>query len=173
MGYSWSVRKRQIILLVHNLRSALNVGSIMRTADGFGVNLIIFCGYTPYPKHKNDNRLPHIADKNDNQISKTALGAEKNVEWKHSNDILTEIKALKDKGTLVVALERTPKSVALQNFKSSSDIGVILSNEVHGLEKEIQENVDFILEIPMIGQKESFNVAAACAIALYHLKYIA
>jgi len=162
-----------VVIVAHNLRSTHNVGSILRTADGLGVEKIYLTGYTPYPTVDGDSRLPHLAAKIDKQIAKTALGAEKSVTWEYSDQLESVIKKLKSSDYKVVALEQSPKSIPLDEFKASGRVAVIVGREVEGLEPEVLNLVDTIIEIPMHGQKESFNVAIAAAIAAYYLKKLA
>lgn len=160
----------KIVLVVYNVRSAHNVGSILRTADGLGIAWVYLTGYTPYPTSSDDVRLPHMAVKTQRQISKTALGAENFVKWTHAEDIAALIGDLK-KNHLVVALEQTAKATRLQDFKTSKNIALVVGSEIGGLDKSVLDLCDEHLKIPMSGKKESFNVAVAAAIALYHLKY--
>lgn len=160
-----------IVLVVHNVRSAHNVGSLLRTADGLGISRVYLTGYTPYPLSKDDIRLPHIATRVDHQIQKTALGAEKNVGWVHRQDIGSLIGILKNQEYKVVALEQTKNATDLKGFMPASDLALVVGSEVGGLDKSVLNMCDRHLQIPMSGQKESFNVAVAAAIALYHLKY--
>lgn len=160
-------------MIAHNIRSVHNVGSILRTADGFGTDKVFFTGYTPYPRQDNETRLPHNVDRIDSQISKTALGAEKTVDWEARPNILSLIRELRNKGFAIASLEQNPKSLNLERFKSNANVALVLGSEVEGTENNILKEVDFILEIPMSGTKESFNVGVSCGIALYHLKHIA
>lgn len=162
----------KIVLIAHNLRSALNVGSLLRTAEGLGVEIVYLTGYTPYPVALNDERLPHIAHKTDRQIAKTALGAEKLVNWQHRNEILAVIEKLKRQKFTVVALEQAPDSIKLFDFKPPSKVAIIVGREVEGVEPEILAACDHILEIPMLGKKESFNVVQATAMALYQFRFV-
>ncbi len=159
---------REIILIAHNLRSTHNVGSLLRTADGLGVSKVYLTGYTPYPLAENDKRMPHEAKKLDAQIQKTALGAEKTVDWHQRSDIDSLIAELKKAGYKVAALEQAEGSISLNTFKPPEMLAIILGREVEGLESEVLDLCDFALEIPMKGQKESFNVVQAAAMALYH-----
>jgi 23S rRNA (guanosine2251-2'-O)-methyltransferase len=163
---------RKLVLVAHNLRSAHNVGSLLRTAEGLGVGKVWLTGYSPYPLSDEDGRLPHLARKTHNQIAKTALGAEKVVPWQHSEDIETVIADLKSRGFTVAGLEQTPAAVPLPGFKPPAKLAIIVGREVEGLEPEILALCDTVLEIPMPGRKESFNVAAAAAMALYHARFI-
>ena len=159
----------KITLLLHNIRSTHNVGSIFRTAEGFGVERIVLSGYTPYPRlTSGDTRLPHIAEKLDRQIHKTALGAEKLVPFEYVEN--TEQWIDNYRGP-VVALEQTPSSVHLQDFTSPDEFALLLGEEVHGITPDLLEKCDSAVEIPMRGQKESFNVSVACGIALYGLLF--
>lgn len=158
-----------ITLILHNIRSTHNVGSIFRSAEGFGVRHIILSGYTPYPSIAGDTRLPHIAAKLTAQIHKTALGAETIVPFEYINDIDVKIHSLKQNGALLYALEQHAGSVPLKSFTPASEFVLILGEEVDGISKQIIDQCDEILEIPMHGQKESFNVSVAAGIALYAL----
>lgn len=161
---------KELILIAHNLRSAHNVGSLLRTADGLGVHTVYLTGYTPYPQTAHDARLPHLALKTSNQIHKTALGAEKTVSWKHApiNQVLSELRGF---GYIVAALEQHPGSIPLMNYVVPDKLAVLVGREVEGVEPDILETCDVIIEIPMNGAKESFNVSQAAAMALYHCKY--
>lgn len=162
---------RRIVLLVHNVRSTHNVGSLLRTSDGFGIEKVYLCGYTPYPTLKNDSRLPHLQRSISQRIHKTALGAEQSVVVDHTSNIKKLIRGLKNAGFTVAALEQTLKAKELTEFKAKADIALLVGEETKGLPKELLVLTDLALEIPMLGQKESFNVAVAAAIALYHLRY--
>jgi 23S rRNA (guanosine2251-2'-O)-methyltransferase len=166
------MKKRRLELIVHNVRSAHNVGSILRTADGFGVDKVYLTGYTPYPTTGNDQRLPHHRDKTTGMINKTALGAEKSLSWQHLKDPLPLIKGLAE-NNLIIALEQIERASAINDFKTDEDVVLIVGNEIGGLEPEVLELAATHLQIPMLGKKESYNVSVAAAIALYHLKFIA
>jgi tRNA G18 (ribose-2'-O)-methylase SpoU len=159
-----------IILLAHNIRSTYNVGSLLRSADGFGVDQIIFSGYSPYPTLSNDQRLPHIRDKLTQQIHKTALGAEKTIPCSYDKSPLATIADLHQSGYTVAALEQTPNSVLLPTYNPPAKLALLLGEEVHGIEPELLAQCDIALEIPMYGSKESFNVSVATGIALYALR---
>jgi 23S rRNA (guanosine2251-2'-O)-methyltransferase len=162
---------RNLVLIAHNLRSTHNVGSLIRTADGLGVKQVLLTGYTPYPLTENDERLPHSAQKIDRQIAKTSLGAEKTVDWQHADRIEEVFKDLKEQGFTIAALEQGPGSINLSDFQPPAKLVLIVGREVEGLEPAVLESSDLILEIPMSGHKESFNVAQAAAMALYHCRY--
>lgn len=162
---------REIVVIAHNIRSAHNIGSLLRTCDAMGVKEVILSGYTPYPKARHDDRLPHIADKVNGQIVKTALGAEKSQSWRHA-PVIGEVleKASKD-GYTLCSLEQSKGSIALDKFKPPKKAALILGNEVAGLEKAVLDKSDYIVEILMLGQKESLNVIQAAAIALYAFRF--
>lgn len=163
---------REIILIAHNLRSTHNVGSLLRTAEGLGVQKVILSGYTPHPQHTNDRRLPHEAAKISRAITKTALGAEKLVRWEHHGDILPVLKKLKKQGYTIAAVEQTEHSRELPSYHAPEKIVLLVGREVEGIEPEIVDACDIALEIPMFGKKESYNVVQAAAMALYHCRFI-
>ena len=161
-----------LVLIAHNLRSSHNVGSLLRTAEGLGVEAVYLTGYTPYPAMSDDTRLPHLAAKIDKQISKTALGADKTVDWRHEEKIDPIITKLKQQGFVVAALEQAPGSVKLPDYKALDKVAVVVGREVEGIEPEVLRLCDTVLEIPMFGKKESFNVVQATAMALYHIRFM-
>lgn len=158
---------RDIVLLAHNIRSTHNVGAFLRTCDGFGVRKLIFSGYTPYPTLEDDTRLPHFADKITRQIHKTALGAEVTVPFERYE--LPPIAQLKAEGYAIVGLEQDERSVMLPDYRVPDKVALFLGNEIDGIYPEYRDQCDALVEIPMHGHKESFNVSVACGIALYHL----
>lgn len=156
----------RITLILHNIRSTHNVGAIFRTAEGFGVEEIIFTGYTPYPATQKDERLPHIAEKISRQIHKTALGTETTVPFRHY-DTIDEFLATTT--VPIVALEQADTSVSLRVYTPPSEFALLLGEEINGVDPTLLEKCSAIIEIPMKGQKESFNVSVATGIALYAL----
>lgn len=156
-----------ITLILHNIRSTYNVGSIFRTAEGFGVKKIILSGYTPYPYFDGDKRLPHVADKITKQIHKTALGAETMISFEYIDDLE---KWLKKSMLPLIALEQDARSKSIREFMPPEKFALLLGEEVHGIEGALLGKCEAILEIPMVGRKESFNVSVAAGIALYSLK---
>lgn len=173
----------EITVIAHNIRSTHNVGAIFRTCEGFGIKHLILSGYTPYPdlslnqtapmcayigdvQTTDDPRLPHIRDKLTRDIHKTALGAEALVPFSYYDDLSTWL----DSNTLpLVALEQASGSVPIYNFDPPDEFALLLGEEVNGIATELLERCDHIVEIPMQGQKESFNVSVAAGIALYAL----
>ncbi len=160
-----------ISIIAHNIRSTHNVGSILRTADGFGVDKVFITGYSPYPKATSDQRLPHIAEKLDKQIDKTSLGAQHSVPWEHRDDPYEIISELRSGGTKIIGLEQSPTSVPLPEFEVPQNVAILLGEEVSGIEANLLELCDKVVEIPMFGKKESFNVSVATAICLYRFRF--
>jgi 23S rRNA (guanosine2251-2'-O)-methyltransferase len=159
-----------IILVLVDIRSTHNVGSLLRLADCFGTEQVIFTGYTPYPKIPDDKRLPHLINKITSSIHKTALGAEANLPMTVTANINEAIKSLKNRGYQIAAIEQSPNSVNLSEFTLKQPTALLLGNEVTGLPTQILNACDKILEIPQFGKKESLNVSTAAAIALYSLR---
>lgn len=157
----------EIIVIAHNIRSTHNVGSLFRTAEGFGISKIILSGYSPYPLLANDSRLPHIANKLTAQIHKTALGAETMVPFEHQE--VLDLDTIKHNGFTIVALEQDERSVMLNDYIPPAKIALLLGEEVSGIAEEWRNQSDAFVEIPMQGKKESFNVSVAAGIALYGL----
>lgn len=128
-------------------------------------------GYTPYPHLKNDQRLPHLSDKIAKDIHKTALGAEDLVAWSRVEHVLDVIAELQADGYKVFALEQTKTAKSLPAFDAPAKCALVVGREVEGLETDVIRASDGELEIPMAGQKESFNVVQAAAMALYECIY--
>lgn len=162
--------KCKLVLIAHNLRSAHNVGSLLRTADGLGIERIYLSGYTPYPASADDERLPHLRAKITRRINKTSLGAEKSTSWSYEPDIFVLLTKLKSEKYTVAALEQTPSAVALHSYKVPDRIAIIVGREVEGIEKKVLDFSDVHIQIPMKGKKESLNVSIAAAISLYLVK---
>lgn len=142
-----------IIALLENIRSAYNVGSFFRTADGAGVQKLILAGITPTPPH--------------NGIAKTALGAENAVAWEHTWRTLEMLKALKEEGYAIVVVEKTAQAQDFQTFDYPSQTCLVFGHEVDGVSDQVLALADATLQIPMRGIKESLNVSSAFAIVAY------
>ena len=164
---------RELVLVVDNVRSTHNVGSFFRTCDGLGVQKIMLCGITPYPKKTKDERLPYLADKINKQIAKTALGAEKTVTWEYIKDTTEALSLLKKQGFQIIVLEQTSNAVDLSILSVKNKVAIVVGNEIDGVANEIIQQADICTEIVMRGQKESLNVSVATGIALYYLHTIA
>jgi len=160
-----------IRLILSDIRSTHNVGSIMRTADASAVELIYACGYTPYPTAPDDPRPGHVAWANTSAIAKTALGAEQTVPVLHIPDTLTALSEAKRDGFKIIVIEQSEKSLNLYHYRPEGPVALVLGNEVTGLSEAILSAADAVLEIPMLGRKESLNVSVAAAIAMYQLRF--
>lgn len=158
-------------ILLADIRSCHNVGAILRTADAVGVEEVVFCGYTPYPRLSNDSRPEHIIGKNTRAIAKTSLGAEGSLAMRHEPDLEEAIRLERNRGCHVAALERSKVSTDLFTFTPPPRISLILGNETEGIDPGILSACDSVLAIPMLGHKESLNVSVAAGVALYQLVY--
>ena len=150
-----------LILILPDIRSAVNVGAIFRTADAIGVEKIYLTGCTPCPVDQFGRIESHIA--------KSALGAETWIKWEYKNTLLPLIKKLKKDGYQIVALEQDNDSIDYRKFKRTSKMVLIPGPEVNGLDKKILKECDKIIEIPMYGKKESLNVSVALGVALFRI----
>jgi tRNA G18 (ribose-2'-O)-methylase SpoU len=154
-----STAKREMAVLLDNIRSAWNVGSILRSADGFDFSHVYLCGITPTPDHE--------------AVIKTSLGAENTVPWSYHKDAVKLAKGLRKTGHGIYALEENERAVELNQVTSLSQSSIlIVGNEVTGVDPELLDVCDQILYIPMLGEKRSFNVAIAFGIAAYALSII-
>lgn len=164
----------RLVLVLDNIRSTYNVGAILRTAEGFGVDRVILSGYTPRVHDK--TLLPHLRDKLDREIHKTALGAEDMLEIYSSGDIFSDLLKMKKQGWQIVGLENNIENVPIFKLNDkrlgkelTDKIVLILGEEVNGINNSLYDIIDLFVEIPMKGQKESFNVSVAAGISLYGL----
>lgn len=155
---------RELSLILYNIRSAYNVGAILRTADGAGVRRVYLCGCTPTPVDRFGRKRPDIA--------KVALGAEDAVVWEYTEDVAPLMERLRGAGVRVVALEQDPRSVPYTALSLDMPTALILGEEVHGVPSGILAYCDTIIEIPMCGTKESLNVSVAAGIVMYQLANI-
>lgn len=149
----------KIFAILHNIRSCYNVGAIFRTADAILIEKIYLTGYTPTPI------------KNPEKIKKTALGAENFVNWEYQKNISRVIKKLKKEKIKVIALETEESAIPYFKFKPKFPLAILVGNEFRGIDKRILKKADFILKIPMLGKKESLNVAVAFSILAYYLRF--
>lgn len=149
--------KLPLMVVLDNVRSMHNVGSVFRTADAFLLNGIYLCGYTPQPPHRD--------------IQKTALGATETVAWTYAQDIADAIRELKELGYKIWAVEQTVDSIPLQDFNPGAQdkIALILGNEVEGVGEQVLALCDGVLEIPQFGTKHSLNVSVAAGIVLWEV----
>ena len=152
-------KSREIRLLLDNIRSVHNVGSIFRTAEAGGVSMIYCLGTTPLPVDRFNNPRKDLV--------KVALGAEKLIPWQSVKNGKKLIESLKKEGFKILALEQAPGSIDYRNVKKFNKVLIILGNEVVGVSKKLLDLADIVAEIPMKGQKESLNVSVAVGIMIF------
>ena len=147
--------KIPVVVVLDSIRSALNVGSIFRTADAFCIEEIILCGFTATPPHK--------------EINKTAIGATESVSWSYYENIVDALKKLKSENYTIIGIEQTDKSIPLNDFSIVNEIkyALIFGNEVDGISDDIIPLLDTSIEIPQYGTKHSLNVAVCAGILIY------
>lgn len=147
--------KLPIVVVLDNVRSMHNIGSVFRTSDGFAIEGIYLCGITARPPHR--------------EIEKTALGATQSIDWIYSQDITETIKTLKDKGYTIIAIEQADDSMMLHDFKPTNSVkyALIFGNEVNGVSTEAMQLIDRCIEIPQFGTKHSFNIVVSAGIVLW------
>ena len=151
-----SSEKLPLVVVLDNVRSLYNVGSVFRTSDAFRVAGVILCGITATPPHS--------------EIHKTALGAEDSVSWKHFKDTMEAVQWLRDEGYTLLAIEQCEGSTMLQDFspEEGSKYAVILGNEVKGVQQCVVDSCDGCIEIPQFGTKHSMNVSVTAGIVIWH-----
>lgn len=146
--------RKDFILWLHDIRSLHNVGAAFRNADAFGIHELWLSGFTPTPPRP--------------EITKTAIGAEEHVSWKKIENVVEQIRQLKEDGYKILALEQTSDSVPIHDFEISDDpVCLILGNEVTGVDEQLLPEIDGAVEIPQFGMKHSLNVSVASGVALY------
>lgn len=155
------MEKMQKILILPDIRSAINVGAIFRTADAVGIDKIYLSGFTPRPTDKFGRIQKDIA--------KSALGAETWVPWEYQKNLSNIISKLKKNGYKIIAIEQDGRAMDYRKVKVPSKVAIIVGPEVTGLPKKVLDKCDIIAEIPMHGKKESLNVSVATGIALFRL----
>lgn len=151
-----------IVVVLDNVRSAHNVGSVFRTSDSFKVDKVFLCGICPVPPSA--------------EIHKSGLGAEDSVGWEHCEDTMVAVERLRDEGYTIVSVEQTVNSVKLDRFKpyatqesAEGTYALIFGNEVDGVSQEVVDASDFSLEIPQFGMKHSLNISVSAGVVLWHL----
>jgi len=149
------------VVVLDNIRSIHNVGSIFRTSDALGVDKIYLCGCTPTPIDRFGRARQDLA--------KVALGAEKDIAWEYFVDTKKILKKLKKDGFQIIAVEQDKKSVDFKKIKIKYPVAIVMGNEVDGIDKKTLALCDVIAEIPMVGKKESLNVSVSFGIAAYSL----
>ncbi|HBH23550.1 MAG TPA: RNA methyltransferase [Cytophagales bacterium] len=151
-----NMRKNPIVIVLDNVRSAHNVGSVFRTADAFAIEKIYLCGITATPPHR--------------EINKTALGSTEAVEWEHADSTEAAIRKLQALNYEIAALEQADLSVSLDQFEANPNqkYALVFGNEVYGVEDHVVKAADHVVEIPQYGTKHSLNVSVSVGIALWH-----
>jgi len=149
--------KTPIIVVLDNIRSLNNIGSVFRTSDAFLVEKIYLCGITAKPPHRD--------------IHKTALGATESVDWEYKKDTRTLVNDLKNQGVKVAAIEQVENSIMLDKFvpEPNKKMAIIFGNEVKGVQQEVVSESDYCIEIPQIGTKHSLNISVSCGVVLWDL----
>ena len=148
--------KLPVIILLDNVRSLNNIGSVFRTADAFMVEAVFLCGITAKPPHR--------------EIHKTALGATDSVNWKYFDSTIQALEMLKEKGYSIIALEQVEGAMSLESFNPdpSGSYAFVFGHEVKGVDQEVVDKCDLVLEIPQFGTKHSFNIAVSAGMVLWH-----
>ena len=153
--------KKQAIVVLDNIRSKQNVGSIFRTSDCAGISKIYLCGTTPCPTDRFGREVKEIA--------KTALGAEKSIEWEYVKSMSTVLKKLKKENCQIIAIEQAKNSIDYKKVKPRYPVAFVVGNEVTGISKSVLKFCDIVVEIPMRGTKESLNVSVAFGAAIFRI----
>lgn len=150
------VDKIPLVIVLDNVRSEMNVGSVFRTADAFVINSVYLCGITSQPPRP--------------EIHKTALGAEESVEWHYCADTMQAVDQLRCKGYKICSIEQVHGSTSLEQFiiKPGEKYAVVFGNEVKGVQQEVVDNSDCCIEIPQLGTKHSLNIANTASIVMWH-----
>jgi tRNA G18 (ribose-2'-O)-methylase SpoU len=150
----------RVVVVLDNVRSLYNTGSILRTADGAGVDRVILCGITPRPDQGAKQRRA---------IAKTALGAEDTVPWEYEPDVRIALTRLHADGYQIVAVETSPDAVSVFDWTPAWPVCLVFGHEKEGVSPELESHIDTVVRIPMLGQKRSLNVATAAGVVLYEL----
>lgn len=149
------MQKNSLVIVLDNVRSMHNVGSVFRTADGFAVEKMVLCGITGQPPHR--------------EIEKTALGATESIDWVYESDVMCAVLALKAEGYTICAVEQAKHSSPLDQFQPDPDekYALVFGNEVHGVSDSVMKIIDHCLEIPQFGTKHSFNISVTAGILMW------
>ena len=150
-------KKTPLIIILDNIRSLNNIGSVFRTADAFLVQKIYLCGITATPPHKD--------------IHKTALGATDSVDWEYTENTIELIQKLKEQNIEILSIEQSENSVSLENFKTKENTtyAIVFGNEVKGVQQEVVSTSDAVIEIPQYGTKHSLNISVSCGVVVWDL----
>jgi len=150
-------KKNQIAVVLDNIRSMNNIGSVFRTCDAFRVEKLLLCGITATPPHR--------------EMHRTALGATESVDWEYCETTRQAVTVLKEKGFLVVAIEQTDTSISLEEYfpPASKKMAFVFGNEINGIDEEVLDLCDYSVEIPQFGTKHSINVSVSAGIILWDI----
>ncbi|MGB5463009.1 MAG: RNA methyltransferase, partial [Aureibaculum sp.] len=151
------IKKTPLIVILDNIRSLNNIGSVFRTSDAFLIEKVYLCGITARPPHKD--------------IHKTALGATDSVDWEYVEDTLSLVNYLKKQGVTVASIEQAVNSIELQDFQPEKNkkLAVVFGNEIKGVDQEVVNISDYCIEIPQYGTKHSLNISVSCGVVLWDL----
>jgi len=149
--------KLQVVVILDNIRSQHNIGSVFRTADAFRIERILLCGITATPPNR--------------EMQKTALGATETVAWEYFGDVLLAVEQMRKEGYTILAVEQTDGSIPLEQFDPSGSgrIALVFGNEVNGVNESIVKESDGCIEIPQFGTKHSLNISVTAGIVLWHI----
>ena len=150
-------KKTPLIVILDNIRSLNNIGSVFRTADAFLIEKIFLCGITATPPHKD--------------IQKTALGATDTVVWEHQENTEDVIKELREKGVKILSIEQAENAVMLNDFSPKNDetYAIVFGNEVKGVQQSVVSASDYVIEIPQYGSKHSLNISVSAGVVMWDL----
>jgi len=169
VGEGELTRRRPISVVCDNLRSLANVGAIFRLGDAARVERLYLCGITGHPPYPGDRRPPWVAERAGRVIARTAIRSVEHVPWEYHESAADVIRNLKTRGTQIVALEQTPRSVDYVGAPYRLPLGLVLGHERDGIANPVLELADLAVAIPMYGQGTSLNVATALAVCLYEV----
>ena len=151
-----TIAKTPIVIVLDNIRSLNNIGSVFRTADAFLIEAVYLCGITAQPPHRD--------------IQKTALGATESVEWKYFKTTTEAIKELKKNNYIIASIEQAENAVMLNDFEPKSEkLAVVFGNEVNGVEQDVVDMSNVVIEIPQFGTKHSLNISVSCGVVIWDL----
>lgn len=147
--------KTPLVIILDNIRSLNNIGSVFRTSDAFLIDKIYLCGITATPPHKD--------------IQKTALGATESVAWEYAENVLTLVKKLQSEGVFVISIEQADKAISLQDFslQKGSTYALVFGNEVKGVQQDVVSGSDAVIEIPQYGTKHSLNISVSVGVVVW------
>jgi tRNA G18 (ribose-2'-O)-methylase SpoU len=150
-------KKSPFVIVLDNVRSHSNVGSVFRTSDAFAIEAVYLCGITATPPHR--------------EIQKTALGATESVSWKYFPNTLSAVNSLKDEGYKIIGIEQAEGSIGLDKFQTETGLkyALVFGHEINGVSQEVLDSCDSCVEIPQFGTKHSFNIAISAGIVLWEL----